>query len=557
MSQFVEQPRLTPELPLSRREPARRPLQRGSAVARLRTRLATAPWLTLALGTLVALAVLVSPVYLVIRASEQGAGVWDGLSSARTLNALWRTVLLATTVTGTCVAVAVPLAWLTVRTDLSLRGFWTVALALPLAIPSFVGGLVTVSALGPGGMLQDVLSPLGVEQLPSLYGFWGAWLTLSALSYPYVFLQVRASLRRADPSFEEAARTLGKSGLETFLRVTLPQLRPAIAAGSILIGLYVVSEFGAVAMLRYDTLTPLVYIEYTTSFNRSSATVLALPLLGLATGAMLLDTITRGRARYHGTAVPRPAATVKLGRWRWPAVLLCAAVAVLGVGMPIAVLLYWLVKGLAQGETADFLMEAVVNSAQISLFTALLALAASLPIAVLSVRYTGWFSGLLEKIAYSGHALPGITIALSLVFFAANYLNPLYQTLGLLVFACAVRFLPEALGACRAAMLQVHPHTEEVARGLGAGKLRVFLRVTLPQIVTGMSAGGLLVFLTAMKELQITLLLSPIGYDTLATQIWAATSEAFFTRAALPSLLLVLLSATAVLFLLRQERVRS
>ena len=120
------------------------------------------------------------------------------------------------------------------------------------------------------------------------------------------------------------------------------------------------------------------------------------------------------------------------------------------------------------------------------------------------------------------------------MFFAAHYLTSLYQTLGLLVFAYMVRFLPEALGAARTALLQVNPNTEEAARSLGAGPARVFARVTAPQILPGISAGALLVFLTAMKELPITLLLSPIGFDTLATQIWSTTSEAFFTRAALP-----------------------
>lgn len=508
----------------------------------------------MSIATVVVLAVLLSPIYLVIRAAEQGSGVWTGLADDRTLLALWRTVLLTTTVTAACVAIAVPLAWLMARTDLPLRSFWTVVLALPLAIPSFVGGLITVSALGPGGMLQDLLSPLGVERLPSLYGFTGAWLTLTVLSYPYVYLTVRGALRRADPTFEDAARTLGKSRWETFLFVTAPQMRPAIAAGGILIALYVISEFGAVSMLRYDTLTPLIYIEYTTSFNRSSATVLGLPLLGLAIAILAIEAVTRGRARYHGSGALRPSPTIPLHTWRWPAFAVCLVVGLLGVGMPVLVLLYWLIRGFVEGESTRFLMEAVLHSAQVSVFVALLAVAASLPIAVLSVRHRGWYSSLLEKTTFSGQALPGITIALSLVFFAANYANPFYQTLALLVFACTARFLPEALGACRSSLLQVHPHTEEVARGLGAGRFRVFLRVTLPQIVGGMSAGALLVFLTAMKELQITLLLSPIGFHTLATEIWSATSEAFFTRAALPSLLLVLVSAVAVLLLLRQER---
>ena len=161
-----------------------------------------------------------------------------------------------------------------------MRRVWTVLLALPLAVPSFVGGFVMVSALGPGGMLQDLLEPLGVEQLPSIYGFWGAWLTLTLFSLPVRLpADARRAASRSDPALEESARSLGKTARQTFFRVNLPLLRPAIAAGAILVALYSVSEFGAVSMLRYDTLTPLVYIHYTTSFDRSAAAVLGLPLL--------------------------------------------------------------------------------------------------------------------------------------------------------------------------------------------------------------------------------------------------------------------------------------
>jgi iron(III) transport system permease protein len=242
----------------------------------------------------------------------------------------------------------------------------------------------------------------------------------------------------------------------------------------------------------------------------------------------------------------------RLGRWRWPALLFCALLVGLGIGLPVAVVGYWLVRGLSEGETTSFVLEAVLNSARVSAIAALVTVVASLPLAFLAVRRPGWLSGALEKIAYAGQSIPGITIALALVFFAANYLSPLYQTLGVLVFAYAVRFLPEALGACRGAMVQVDPQTEEAARGLGAGPLRTFLRVTAPQMLPGLSAAALLVFLTAMRELPITLLLSPIGFVTLTTEIWSATSEAFFTRAALPSLLLVLLSLGATALMLRR-----
>ncbi len=518
-----------------------------------RSRQRRRPYLTLGLAVLVTAAVVLSPLYLVIRAAEQGGEIPSILASERVINAALRTLLLTSTVTIACIALAVPLAWLTIRTDLPGRRAWTVLLALPLAIPSFIGGFITVSALSPGGMLQDLLSPLGVEQLPRLYGFKGAFLTLTAFSYPYIFLTVRAALLRIDPALEEASRTLGKSPMQTFFRVNLPQLRPAISAGAILVALYVVSEFGAVAMLRYDTLTPVVYVQYTVSFDRSSAAVIALPLLFFAASLVILDGATRGRSRYHTTGQRRTPARIALGRWKAPALALCTSVSAIGVGMPVAVLGYWLIKGLQQGESTRFLGESVINSVQISAFAAAVTVAAALPVAILSTRFPGRVAGLIEKLAYSGQSLPGITIALSLVFFAANYAGSLYQSFLLLVFALSIRFLPEALGACRGALLQVNPHTEEAARSLGANPARVLSRVTLPQILPGMSAGALLAFLTAMKELQITLLLSPIGFDTLATQVWGATQAAFFTRAALPAILLVMVSGIAVLLLLHRD----
>jgi iron(III) transport system permease protein len=523
------------------------------AITQARRRLGNQPLGLVVLAAIVAAAVLMPPVYLIWRASESSA-IWDQLSDGNTLRALWRTVLLTTSVTAACIGLAVPLAWLTGRTDLPLRGLWTVVLALPLAVPTFVGGFVVVSALGPGGLLQDLLEPLGVDKLPSIYGFWGAWFVISIFSYPYIYIQLRASFARIDPSMEEASRSLGKGAWETFRRVNLPQMRPAIAAGALLVALYVVSEFGAVSLLRYDTLTPLVYIQYTTSFDRASAAVLGLPLIGLAVIILAIDSLTRGRAQYYSRAQRRPARLLPLGRWRWPAFALCALIAALGLGLPVAVILYWLVRGLSAEGTTSFLLDAAVNSARASAMAAIVAALACLPVAYLSARYAGWTSGLFEKASYAGQSLPAITIALALVFFAANYVTGLYQTIWILVFAYAVRFLPEAMGAIRSSLLQVNPHTEEAARSLGSGPLRTFARVTMPQTFPGVSAGMVLVFLTAMKELPITILLSPIGFETLATEIWNATSEAFFTRAALPSLILLVISACAVMLMLRRER---
>ena len=518
-----------------------------------RARTLEAPLGLVLLATAVAAAMLLPAAYLVVRSLEGGA-LWDTLSRPSTTSALTRTITLAAAVTGGAIAIALPAAWLTVRTDLALRGLWSVLLALPLVVPSYVGAFTFVAALGPRGMLQDLLAPLGVQRLPEVYGFGGAWLALTLFTFPYVLLPLRAAWRGVDRSLEEASRSLGKGQRETFLRVTLPQLRPALAAGGLLVALYTLSDFGAVSILRFDSLTRVIYIHYTSAFDRGSAAALALLLVALALAVVSLESVTRGRARYYAVASPRPSPPTKLGHWRWPALAFCAVVTLTALVLPLSVMVYWLARGLAAGESVAFVREAGINSVYASALAALAAVAAALPIAVLSVRHRGWLSGLLERVTYSGFALPGIAIALALVFFAAHYAVPLYQTLGLLVFAYVVRFMPQALGSCRSSLLQINPHTEQAARSLGSGQLTVFARVTAPQLWPGVSAGALLVFLTTMKELPATLLLSPIGFTTLATQIWSATTAAYFARAALPALILVALSAVPVAVMVLRER---
>ncbi|MGH2377197.1 MAG: ABC transporter permease [Candidatus Limnocylindria bacterium] len=500
-------------------------------------------------------AVLLPPVYLVVRAAGSPGAVALVLAQGSTLRVVLDTALLVATVTAATVLIGVTLAWLTTRTDVPLRRMWAVGLSLPLVLPSYVAAFAFVAAIGPRGLLRELLTPLGVQTLPDPYGFPGAWLVLTLIGYPYIYLPVRAALLSMDRSLEEAARSLGRDRWATFRGVVLPMLRPALAAGGILVALYTLSDFGAVSLLRFDSLTSVVFIQYKSSFDRSGAAGLALVLVGLALLVVTLERATRGGAVFY-TRGGRPADLVRLGGWRLPALALCALVALVALIVPLGVISYWAVRGIGNAADVGPSVGAAVNSLSAAALASFAGLAAALPVAVLVVRHGGRLAAALESAAYVGFALPGITIALALVFFAANFATPIYQTLALLVFAYVVRFLPEALGACRSALLQVSPRTEEAARSLGAGAGRVFMRITAPQMIPGLAAGALLVALTTMKELPITLLLGPFGFDTLATTIWTATNEGFFARAAVPSLGLVALSALAVAVLQREASVR-
>lgn len=507
------------------------------------------PLVIVGLAVVVAAAMLLPSVYLVIRAAGEGGDLWKVITSSSALNSLLHTVLLAAAVTGGAIAISVPAAWLTTRSDLPFRRLWSVLLTLPLVFPSYVGAFAIVSALGPRGMLQDLLEPLGVQEIPQIYGFAGAWLTLTLFTFPYTLLPVRAAIQGVDRSLEEVSRGLGKSGIATFFRVTLPQLRPAIVAGSLLVALYTLSDFGAVSILRFDALTRIIFLQYTTSLDRGAAASLALLLVGLALVVVVIEGMSRGRSRYYSNVSHRRPELVTLGWWRWPATFFCGSIVALALILPASVILFWLVRGVASGEHLSFVGTAVLNSAGVSALAATAAVAACLPIAFLVARRPSLVSGALEKASYIGYALPGVTIALALVFFTSNYASFIYQTLVILIFAYVILFLPQALGAARSSLLQVNPRTEEAARGLGKSSSSVLARITVPQILPGISAGAALVFLTAMKELPATLLLSPIGFDTLATEIWSASTEAFFARAALPALLLVAVSALPMAFM--------
>jgi iron(III) transport system permease protein len=313
-------------------------------------------------------------------------------------------------------------------------------------------------------------------------------------------------------------------------------------------------------MRRFDSFTRAIHTQYSASFDRSVAAGLGLLLVALTLVILIFEQKMRGQARYYRSSAGtvRPALPIKLGRWRWPALAFCGGVGLLALGMPLGVIGYWLGRGLLAGDSAMGLRpEMVINSVAASGGAALLAIAAAVPVAVLAVRFPGRFSRWLERSTYLGYALPGIVLALALVFWGANFAPFLYQTIFLLIFAYVVRFLPQAIGSARASLLQVSPRLEEASRSLGRGPLQTLTAITVPLVRPGLMIGLALVFLTAMKELPITLLLGPTGFNTLATRIWDFTTEAFFARASVPALGLVLVSAAAVWLILAQEEKRA
>lgn len=470
---------------------------------------------------------------------------------ARLVAVLWRPLvgeLLANTVTLTlagalcCTVLGTITALLVTRTDLPWPGIWTALATAPLAIPAFVASYAWVS-----------LSP-------ALEGFYGA-LLVTVLSYtPLVFLPVSAALRGLDPALEEVGRTLGHGPWRSLFRVVLPQLRPAMLGGALLVALNILVEFGAFALMRFRTFTTEIYTAYRSGFDGAAASALAVVLLVLCVACIGAEALLRRRTGYAriGPGTRRPARRHALGRWRLPALAFPALLAALSVGLPILTIVFWLTRHGAEAVTPAeaspaALAQATLASIELGVGGALLTTLLALPIALLSVRWPRFaLTWPIERSAWLAQGVPGIVIALALITATARALPFVYQSTALLLVAYAVLFLPLPLVALRASLLQVAPGLEDAARTLGANWIGVLVRVIVPLAAPGATAAAALVFIAISTELTATLLLAPIGTHTLAIQIWTDTSSVAFAAAAPYAAILVALSMGASWVLARR-----
>jgi iron(III) transport system permease protein len=511
-----------------------------------------APRWLVAGSALVALLFATPLAYLVVRGAAEGGTLRAAWASGRTLAPLARTLLLGVAVAAAAAVLGTTLAWLVARTDLPGRRIVGLLLPLPLVMPSFIAAFALLAAFAPGGLLAGLLAPFGVERLPAFGGFWGALYVLTLFTYPYVYLPVAARLGQLPASLEESARLLGRGPGGAFRTVVLPQTAPAVWAGTLLVFLYTISDFGAVQLLRYQTLTTSIYAARV--FDRTGALAQSLLLGMLALAVVAAERrVTRGRRPARLGPPGGRRLRVPLGHWKAPAVALVAGVVGLALLAPVGVLVFWAVRGTLAGSSRagalvgdlGALTGPALNTAALAVAAALAALLAVLPVAYLTTRHASRLAGLANAVVVGGFALPGLVVALALTFWTLQAPGPvalLYQTQALLVFAYVVHFGSQALRAAQVAVAAVPARLDDAARTLGAGRLRRLLTVELPLARGGLLAGGGLVLLSTMKELPATLLLAPPGLETLATKIWNATEDAFLADASLAALLLLLLS---------------
>ncbi|MGI9649516.1 MAG: ABC transporter permease [Acidimicrobiia bacterium] len=511
------------------------------AASKLRRKPAPSRWLTLLVG-MIGLLFLFPAGYLLVRTIGLGSDFREVLLSSATLRPLANSLLIATSTAVLAGAIGTTLAVLVGRTDLPGRQLWRWGLALPLVIPSFVGATAVLAAFGPGGL---------IEAVPRLRGFWGALAVLTLLTYPYVYLPVLARLSTTPAALEDAARLLGDSEWNALRKVVLPQVRASMMTGMLLVFLYGLSDFGAVSLMRFDTITRVIFSTRLSDRSVSLTLGLVLALVALlvaaadrraATRRPPVETSGAGRARY------------RLG-WRvGPALAFTTAVVGFALFTPVMVFVVWVVRGSSTvgvgysglGDPLGFLVEPLLSSALAAVLAAAAAVVVTLPVAYAVARRRSAVSESAGTAITSVFALPGLVVALSLAFWAVRApapLGALYQTFPLLILGYVLHFGAQSFGPSQAAIAGLSERYDEAARTLGAGARRRFLTVELPLIAPGVAAGAGLVLLSTLKELPATLILAPVGFETLATRIWNAAEDGFFAEVGITALVLVVLSA--------------
>ena len=513
---------------------------------------------TLQLAVLATAALILLPLgYVTTLALSADPAVWQRLWTTRVPELLLNTVSLAGAVALITLMLGVSTAWMVTRFEFPGRRLWEIALVLPLAMPTYVLAYVYNYLLGFGGPMEQLWQLVAGPQarIFSPQSFWGVTLVMALDTFPFVYLLTRSALLSFNVSFEEVARICGASPLRTMFSVTLPLLRPSIVAGVALVVLYVVSDFGAVSLLRYQTLTYAVFQQMTGRSDNQAASILSILLVILALLFLLTERWFRRKSRfYQTTGHYRAPQRIQRG-WLHTGLLTACLATVVGLafGIPTSLLVMWSLSQEALAILDTRFFGFVWNSALLSSLAATAAVLVGLPLAYLASRKPTWLNLGCLQAAYAGYVLPGPVAALAVLVLFLSIMPFFYGTVLVLIVAYVLHFLPAGLQSLEPSIQQITPNVEEVARTLGLGVRETWRRVTLPLIRNGVIVAWVLIFLQTMKELPATLLLRPVGFDTLAIRVWLEASEEYYQLAAPSALLIVLVGLPALFLLLSRD----
>lgn len=500
--------------------------------------------------------------------------VWSHLARYVLPGVLTNTLVLLVGVSLSAAVLGTSLAWLIASCEFPGRRFFDWALLMPLAMPGYVLAFIAVGFLDYAGPLQTWLREMtGTSAwVPPIRSTGGVILVLTLSLYPYVYLLARGAFLTQGRRAQEAARTLGLSASQAFRRVVLPLARPWIVAGTALVAMETLADFGAVSVFNYDTFTTAIYRAWFGMFSVNAALELAAVLLVLVLVAFVLERRSRVNLRFAVTRdLSRDMPRVKLtGPRAWLAMGFAGGTLLLGFVLPLVQLLLWAFARASMDLDARYL-EFIAHSLLLAGSAAVIIVTASLLVAYLERLYPSMSARALVRIASMGYAVPGTVLAIGILVPVIALNNTLQNwmsatfgdsapaillqgTLVTVLLAYFARFLAVGFNPVESGLNRITPAIDEAAISLGTTGLRLLRRVHVPLLRTSLTTAAILVFVDVMKEMPITLIARPFGWDTLAVRVFEMTSEGEWERAALPALAIVLVGLIPTALLTRRGK---
>lgn len=498
--------------------------------------------------------------------------VWQHLAGTILADLIVNTLVLMAGVAGGVLLLGVGLAWLVVMYEFPGRKIFEWALMLPLAMPAYVLAFVAVGMLDFSGPLQTLLRDwFGSSQwFFQIRSTGGVILVMTLVLYPYVYMLARSAFLTQGIRTLEASRSLGLNAGQAFFRVALPLARPAIVAGTSLALMETLADFGAVSVFNYDTFTTAIYKAWFGLFNLQAASQLASLLLILVVFSLGLESRLRGRRRYHESGALAGSSRSQLHGWsKWLATGLAGVVLLLAFVIPVIQLLIWSFE-VIDLELDSRYLDLLWHTLLLGVGASLLAVIAATVLSIAGHPKPKPVNRLSARLATLGYAMPGSVLAVGIIFSVTAIDNVIHsvsrlwgnESSGLIVsgsvlallMAYLVRFLAVAYGPVETGLQRIKPGLLEAARSLGCHSGGLLRRIYLPMLRPGLLTALLLVMVDVMKEMPITLLLRPFGWDTLAVRIYEMTSEGEWQRAALPAVTLLILGLLPVILLVMKSR---
>lgn len=475
-------------------------------------------------------------------------------------------VLIVTFVLGT------GSAWLTAVCDFPGRAVFNWALILPLAIPTYVLAFTYIGLLDFSGPVQSFLRSYGAGSMrwfPDIRSAGGVILVLSLALYPYVYLLARNAFQTQGKRLLEASQALGHRPVHAFFKVALPMARPWIAGGLMLVLMETLADFGAVSIFNFDTLTTGIYKAWFGLFSLSAAAQLSSLLLAFVFLIIIIEQQMRQRMQFHQVgSTSSEAGRMKLQGWKkFAACGLLSALLLVAFIIPCIQLVVWSMGALTVELDSQY-FGLLLRSLLFSTMAASLIVGIGLLMAYIQRQYPDPFTLWTTRLSTMGYALPGTVLAVGIVIMVTTADKPLIwffnSVLGLevnavinntilaVLFAYVVRFLTAGFNSINSSMLRITRSLDEAAGLMGVTGMKLLLRLHAPILKNGLLTAAMLVFVDVMKEMPMTLMTRPFGWDTLAVKIFELTSEGEWQRAALPSITLVLAGLIPLILLNRK-----